>query len=132
MMKVHALVALVALGAGGGQPQALSAQNVSELLGTWESTMETPRGTVTQEYIFTQDGDALTGTVNGRGGPIALQGVRFVDGLLTFSIAREMRGTTRVMEVSATLDGDVLAGTVSGGRGGSREFSASRKPTSDF
>ena len=124
-MKLGLVV--VALVAALWHPQAAGAQDAQDVVGTWESTLETPRGTVTQEYVFVLDDRGLTGTVSGRGGPVALEDVRYEDGTLTFKVVREMRGNSRVTEITAVVDGDTLVGTLSGGRGGSRDFSAKRR-----
>ncbi len=104
-----------------------SAQDAAGAVGTWESTFETPRGSITQQFVFTLTDGTLAGTVSGRGGTTDLEDVRFEDGKLLFSVVRNMRGNSMVQEFSAVVEGDAMKGTMSGGRGGDRAFSATRK-----
>ena len=106
------------------QPTTLQAQQ--DVVGSWEMSIETPRGAMTQTFEFTQDGDVLSGTVTGPRGSTALQNVQFVDGVLTFEVLREFRGNSMTQSFSATIEGDEMTGTMTGGRGGGREFTAVR------
>ena len=106
------------------QPATLQAQQ--DVVGSWEMSIETPRGAMTQTFEFTQDGDVLSGTVTGRRGSTELQNVQFVDGVLTFEVLREFRGNSMTQSFSATIEGDEMTGTMTGGRGGGREFTAVR------
>ena len=106
------------------QPVTLEAQQ--DVVGSWEMSIETPRGAMTQTFEFTQDGDVLSGTVTGPRGSTELQNVQFADGVLTFEVLREFRGNSMTQSFSATIEGDEMTGTMSGGRGGEREFTAVR------
>ncbi|MGI9627004.1 MAG: hypothetical protein ACR2QM_09225 [Longimicrobiales bacterium] len=103
------------------------AQDASAVLGSWEVTMETPRGEITQLLTFVQSDDGLSGTVSTPRGETALQNVAFSEGVLTFAVVRQMRGDTMTQTFSATVAGHEMTGTISGGRGGGRAFAASRK-----
>ncbi len=98
------------------------------LLGDWEMTMETPRGTFTQEFVFMLEGDALKGTSSSRMGTTALENVSFKDGTLSFDVERSFDERSFTQSYTATIEGDTMKGTVSGGRG-DREFTATRKTT---
>ena len=111
----------------------LSAQDQSAayqpVLGEWEMTFETPRGEVTQQFVFTVEDGQLKGVVSGmRGGTTELKDVAFEDGQLTFVFERTMRERTMRQQFTATIDGDQMNGTITGGRG-EREFTAKRKAT---
>ena len=111
----------------------LSAQDASDfsaVLGAWEMTLETPRGTMTQTLTFVADGDELTGSATAPNGTMQLQNVSFQDGTLTFQVTRSFRNREMTQSYTATADGDQLTGTISGGRGGGqREFTAVRSST---
>ena len=109
-----------------------SAQNSSDfsaVLGAWEMTIETPRGSMTQTLTFVADGDELTGSATARNGTIQLQNVTFEDGQLTFQVTRTLRNREITQSFRATIEGDRMTGTVSGARGGDREFTAERATT---
>lgn len=115
-----------------GTPVAATAQGTdySPILGDWEMTMETPRGTVTQVFSFAVDDGQLEGTVTtqmGQTRTITLQKVAFSEGHLTFDVERSFGDRTFTQSYSATVQGDELTGTVTGGRGGDRPFTAHRK-----
>ena len=59
----RAVLALAILLGFAIQPTHLQAQQ--DAVGSWEMSMETPRGTITQTFEFTRDGDVLSGTVTG-------------------------------------------------------------------
>ena len=110
----------------------LSAQDASDfsaVLGAWEMTLETPRGSVTQTLTFVAEDDELTGTATAPNGTAQLQNVAFADGNLTFQVTRSMRNREITQSFTATIAGDQMTGTISGGRGGGREFTAVRSST---
>ncbi|MXY30056.1 MAG: hypothetical protein F4179_04385 [Gammaproteobacteria bacterium] len=110
----------------------VSAQTSSDfaaVLGAWEMTLDTPRGSMTQTLTFVADGDELTGSATARNGTIQLQNVAFEDGRITFQVTRTLRNREITQSYSATIQGDQMTGTVSGGRGGGREFTAVRSST---
>ena len=110
----------------------VSAQTSSDfaaVLGAWEMTLDTPRGSMTQTLTFVADGDELTGSATARNGTLQLQNVAFEDGRITFQVTRTLRNREITQSYSATIQGDQMAGTVSGGRGGGREFTAVRSST---
>ena len=107
-------------------PEASMAQDHSDVVGSWEMTMETPRGAVTQVFTFVLNDGALSGTASGRGGETDLQKIALEDGILTFEVVRNFRGNSMTQSFSASITGDDMAGTISGGRGGERDFKAKR------
>lgn len=118
---------------GGFAAANLSAQespDFSAVLGAWEMTLETPRGSMTQTLTFAAEGDQLAGTATAPNGTMQLQNVSFEDGRITFQVTRTLRNREITLSYAATIAGDRMTGTVSGGRGrGEREFDAVRSST---
>lgn len=108
---------------------AQTASDFSAVLGAWEMTLETPRGSMTQTLTFVAEGDELKGSAMARNGTIQLQNVSFEDGRITFQVTRTLRNREITQSYSATVDGNQMTGTISGGRGGGREFTAVRSTT---
>lgn len=108
---------------------AQTASDFSAVLGAWEMTVETPRGSMSQTLTFVADGDELTGSATARNGTLQLQNVAFEEGGLTFQVTRTLRNREITQSYSATIEGDRMTGTVSGARGGNRDFTAVRSTT---
>lgn len=108
---------------------AQTSADFSAVLGAWEMTLETPRGSVTQTLTFTAEGDELKGSAMAPNGTIQLQNVSFEDGRITFQVTRTLRNREITQSYSATIQGEQMTGTISGGRGGGREFTAVRSST---
>jgi hypothetical protein len=125
------LPVLLFLAAAFAAPTTLAAQEdaYKALLGEWEMTQETPRGTMTQQFVFTLDGGELKGTVTSRMGTFDLTNVKFEEGKLTFDVERSFRDRSFTQSFTATIDGSEMKGTMSGGRRGDRPFTAARKET---
>lgn len=117
------------LAAGFVVPIGLSAQGVDAVLGKWRMTMETPRGSISQQFEFQLDGDVLTGTVKSRRGSSDLTNVKFEDGTLAFDVERSFGARSFVQHFTAKIEDGVMQGAMSGGRGGDREFTATRVET---
>lgn len=116
-LSAVAAVALVALSAAPAQAQ---------VAGTWEISVEGPRGARTSTFTLVQEGDALTGVMTmerrGPGGAGGSMEVALEDGTVdgdtfTFVAVLEMRGNTVRQVHRGTVDGDVMSGVVEGPRG---------------
>ena len=110
----------------------LSAQSAGEaaaVLGAWEMSLETPRGSITQQLVFVSEGGELKGTASTPRGTSDLQDVTFEDGTLSFKVERNLRGRSMRQSFTATVEDGTLTGTISGGRGGDRPFTATRSST---
>ena len=112
-----ALAAVVAIAAPA------VAQSAPSLTGTWELTMQGPRGARTQTFMFKQDGAALTGSteMRGRGGGSGTT-VEIKDGKVdgnsfTFTVSFGMGERTFTQTYKGTITGDAMEGTVSNPRG---------------
>jgi hypothetical protein len=101
-------------------------QAQEEVLGSWEMSFETGRGSFTQTFAFAMEEGELTGTVESQMGTTELTNVSFEDGTLTFDVTRNFGGNSFTQSYTATVDGDEMTGTIEGGRGGPTEFTAQR------
>lgn len=104
---------------------SLSAQDVN-VSGDWELTMETPRGEVTQEVHFEQDGKNLTVTMTGPRGEAEGEGT--INGNeIEWSIIRSTDRGEFTMTFTGTVEGNEMSGEVQLGDFGSREWTAKKK-----
>ena len=116
---------------------AMPAYAEAQVAGTWELSVEGPRGPQTMVLVLEMDGDEMTGTLTpqppeGRGGRRGGGGDRpggggppvmeFDDGTVdgdafTFSVTMSMRGRSFTQDFAGTVDGDQMSGTMSTPRG---------------
>ena len=130
MSRLIALALALTLASVPATPAAAqTASDFSAVLGAWEMTLETPRGSMTQTLTFVADGDELTGSAMAPNGTTQLQNVAFEDGRVSFEVTRSFRNREITQSYSATIEGGRMTGTVSGPRGGPREFTAVRPTT---
>ena len=130
MSRLIALaLALTLASVPASRASAQTSSDFSAVLGAWEMTLETPRGSMTQTLTFVAEGDELTGSAMAPNGTIQLQNVSFEDGRISFQVTRSFRNREITQSYSATIEGDQMTGTVSGARGGDREFTAVRSAT---
>ena len=116
------LVAALAL------PATLTAQDVQDFVGQWESTTETPRGTFTTTYSFWMDGEVLKGSATGRMGETAIDEVTYSDGSISFHISREMQDRSMTITYTAKIVDGMLQGSMTTPMG-EREFTATKVET---
>ena len=110
-------------------PASATAQETRPAVGTWEMTLEGPRGAMTQTLTFAEVETGLSGSLEGPRGAFELNDVSFQDGVLNFVVVRAFRGNRLSQSFSATIEGDTMTGTITGGRGpGERPFTATRRP----
>ncbi|NIM50790.1 MAG: hypothetical protein GTN62_10350 [Gemmatimonadales bacterium] len=129
MMTVLLTAALATPAGSLAAQEESAADRYKPVLGEWEMTMETPRGSFTQQFVFTLDGDVLKGTVESQRGSFDLKNVSFEGGRLTFELERSFGDRSFTQSFTATIEGDEMKGTFSGGRGGDRPYTATRKKT---
>ena len=90
---------------------ASAADEAAAVAGTWEVSVETPRGTSTRTLKLQQDGNTIKGTLTGRRGESPVEGS--VSGnKISFTVKRETPNGTFTMEYSGAVDGDSMKGTV--------------------
>jgi len=85
--------------------------DVSAVLGTWEYTLETPRGDQTGTLTLEGDASSLEGTVTAQGESEPLESVSFDGTTLSFTIASPQGSVS----VSVTVEGETFEGTASVG-----------------
>jgi hypothetical protein len=89
---------------------AMAQGTAATVAGTWNLTLNSPRGTFDQTLKLEQKGDTLTGTISGRRGDSPVKGSVKGD-TLTFSVTRETPNGTFTMDYKATVTGDSMKGT---------------------
>ena len=90
---------------------ALPADEAAAVAGTWEVSIEAPRGTFTQTLKLQQDGNAIKGTLTGRRGESPVEG-SVAGNKINFTVKRETPNGTFTMEYSGAVDGGSMKGTV--------------------
>jgi len=127
MKKLAVLVAMLLVVA----PATLGAQDTQkekpvDVTGVWESTVESPQGTLVSTATYKQDGETLTGTHVGQAGELALKGT--VKGtVITYQITLDMGGQQLTIIYSGKVDGDSISGTADFGGMGSATWTVKRK-----
>lgn len=106
---LSAALACSLLMVSGGRLAA--ADQPSKVPGSWQFSVETPRGTMNQTLTLEQDGGKIKGTLKGQRGEAPLEGT--VEGnKINFTVKRETPNGTFTLEYAGTVDGDSMAGTV--------------------
>ena len=88
----------------------------SDVSGTWEMTLTTPRGPqpMTADLEMAEDGK-VSGEITSERGTSDVEEGRMSGDLLRFKITREMGGRSMQASYSLTVEGESLAGTLSAG-----------------
>ena len=108
-------------------PALLLKADEVNVTGDWELTVETPRGEMTSDVKFVQEGENLTVTMTGpRGDEITGQGT-VKDNEIEWSISRSTPRGEMTSTYKGKVEGDTMTGEVQMGRFGSGEWSAVRK-----
>ena len=94
----------------------LQAQDV-DVTGKWETTRETPRGTMTTTFTFEQDGSKLTGTASSPRGDREITNGSVEGNKVTFTLVMTMGENTVEMTYTGTVEGDTITGTMQTPRG---------------
>ncbi len=90
----------------------LSAEDqLAKVVGTWQMSVETPRGTNTQTLTVQQEGAKIKGTLTGRRGDSQIEGT-VAGNKISFTVKRETPNGTFTLDYTGTVDGDSMAGTV--------------------
>jgi hypothetical protein len=114
MKKIPAVIAGAAVALFLALP--VQAQHV-DVTGKWETTRETPRGTMTTTFTFNQDGGTLTGTVGSQRGDSEITNGSIEGNKITFTLVMTMGDRTMEMVYSGTVEGDAITGTMQTPRG---------------
>lgn len=103
----------------------LSAQEV-DVTGDWQMTVETPRGEMTSDVHFDQDGERLTVTMVGPEGD-EISGEGTVRGSeIEWTVTRSTPRGEMTMTYTGTVEGNMMSGDVQFGDFGSAEWKATR------
>jgi hypothetical protein len=97
-----------------------------DVTGIWDSTVESPQGTLASVATYKQEGETLTGTHVGQMGEVPLKGTVKGD-QITYVITVDIQGQQLTITYSGKVDGDVIAGTAEFGGMGSATWTAKRK-----
>jgi hypothetical protein len=97
-----------------------------DVTGTWDMSVESPRGTMTLTSTFKQEGEKLTGTQSSEMGEMALEGtVKGAD--IAFAIVIDMQGQQMTITYVGKIDGESMTGTIEFGGMGSAAWTAKKK-----
>ena len=88
----------------------VAADEPAKVAGSWEMSIETPRGTMTQTLTLQQDGSTLKGTLKGQRGEAPVTG-SVTGNKITFTVTRDTPNGSFTIEYSGTADGDSMTGT---------------------
>ena len=107
------------------------------VIGQWELSFETPRGSQTMTLTFEMDGETLKGTAETRRGTVELQDVSYEGNELGFSVPFGGRGGRGggggqgfALQFVGTIDGDMMEGKLRMPRGDNEApWTASRVAT---
>jgi hypothetical protein len=97
-------------------------REVSAIVGTWELTTVSPRGTRTNTLTINED---LTGTYKGRNSETPIMDLKVEGDQVTFKMERSFRDEKTMVEFQGKLDGTTLKGQLITPRG-SREVTGKK------
>lgn len=119
MLKRIPLLLGLLVGGIGSLVQAQQADAAkAPMSGTWEISRETPRGPTTMKMELTQDGEALTGRVETRGGWQNIKDGKVSGSDLSFVLEMARGDQTFTLAYTGTLQEDgTLKGTLTTPRG---------------
>jgi len=94
----------------------VQAQDV-DVAGKWETTRETPNGTMTSTFTFQVDGNKLTGTIGSQRGDTEISEGAIDGNKISFKIVMTRGDRTMEMVYSGTVEDDTITGTMQTPRG---------------
>jgi len=94
----------------------MQAQDV-DIAGKWETTRETPRGTMTSTFTFQVDGAKLTGIIGSQMGDTEISDGTVEGNKISFKAVMSRGDRTIEMVYSGTVEGDTITGTMQTPRG---------------
>jgi hypothetical protein len=87
-----------------------AADEPAQVTGSWEMSVETPRGAMTQALTLQQDGGTLKGTLKGQRGEAPVTG-SVTGNKISFAVTRDTPNGSFTIEYSGTVAGDSMTGT---------------------
>ncbi|MGD8867214.1 MAG: hypothetical protein PVI01_06280 [Gemmatimonadales bacterium] len=120
MKYIRALsaIGLLTLFAATAWSQETKQTEAVDVTGTWEITSESPRGTMTRNVTFEQQGDQLTGSIETRSGSVPIQQGSIDGNQISFTVVFSRGDNNFEMTYTGTVDGDTAIGTFQTPRGG--------------
>jgi hypothetical protein len=115
MNKIYSVIAIGAMALMIAVPAR--GQETVDVAGKWETTRETPRGTMTSTFIFELDGNKLTGTVGSSRGDTEISEGTIDGNKISFKVVMTMGDRTFEMSYSGTVEDDTITGTMETPRG---------------
>jgi hypothetical protein len=126
MKTVMLLVAALAVAAVPVCGQDAQKEKKVDVTGKWESTVESPQGTMVSAVTYKQDGEKLTGTHVGQMGEVPLNGT--VKGNeIAYTITVDAQGQQFTLTYKGKIDGVTITGTVDFGGMGTAAWTVKRK-----
>jgi hypothetical protein len=124
-MKTRLLFCVAALVISALPSRAQDGQKI-DVTGKWESTVESPQGSLVSAVTYKQEGETLTGTHVGQMGELALKGTVKGD-QIAYTITVDMGGQSLTITYSGKVSGDTITGTADFGGMGSGNWTVKRK-----
>lgn len=122
LLRLAALVviAMPLYAQDGQKPAAI------DVTGKWESTVESPQGSLVSAATYKQEGETLTGTHVGQMGELVLKGTVKGD-QIAYTITVDAGGQQLTITYSGKISGDTITGTADFGGMGSGNWTVKRK-----
>jgi len=96
----------------------------SSVAGTWELTVESPRGKSTSMLTIKQEGDKLSGVIKGRNGERPLESIALKGDEITFTITISAQGQDLLITYKGKVEKDSMKGDADFGGFASGAWSA--------
>jgi len=96
----------------------------SSVAGTWELTVESPRGKSTSMLTIKQEGDKLSGVIKGRNGERPLESIALKGNEITFTITISAQGQDLLITYKGKVEKDSMKGDADFGGFASGAWSA--------
>ena len=110
-------IGFLAFSVATGWGQDAKQQKAVDVSGDWEITSETPRGTMTRNITFKQEGSVLTGSIETQNGSLPIQKGTVEGNKISFTIVMSRGDRSFEMTYTGTVDGDTCKGTFQTPRG---------------
>jgi hypothetical protein len=93
-----------------GSPLA-PAQGNTDIVGTWDFTLESPQGKSTFLFIVKRDGEKLSGSVKSQRGERPVDNFALTGNDLTFTLTIQFQGADMLIAYKGTVEKDSMTGT---------------------
>ncbi|MEJ2237715.1 MAG: hypothetical protein P8X82_05420 [Gemmatimonadales bacterium] len=115
MNKIYSIIAVGAMALMIAVPAR--GQETGDVAGKWETTRETPRGTMTSTFTFQVEGNKLTGSIGSQMGDVEISEGTVEGNKISFKMVMSRGDRTFEMSYSGTVEGDTITGTMETPRG---------------